>query len=982
MTRYRQSGPIRFGEVVEYFGGTDGNPYDISNYYKGGGVVPATGPNGGQAAVHSIAVADGASSSPNTGVNEAFDIALTGWSGTGDTFPTSNTFSGSFPYTPGIGGTNTLGTVTYTNTEQTAFNITGFDFSLNTYPSGATAPLEFTRSYDTGRIGLQSDQIHWDTFNTDWDSLRIIDLGLTSTEESDLATFLGLTSITTSSQTVQRRFAVITNGTGNIGYFQFSTVSKFNVTDDYVRVGLNPITFPVYTNEGAPTTTNGDSVGIEIHTDADGRDSKVFAIRFGSGVGEAFTTVETPIIRVGNNSIRQLVGNPFLITGLGRISIPAGGTGEVTYRFIVFTTNEAITISDVTILTESVGPPSNVVIDIPTDSISESIRLTPGSVSENELREALFNIASANTNITNNWSLSRETRMITQSDYQRMDTITFAGSRSGTPLLRSDDDLTQNTIFNTAGNRFLSIGSTSYNIYETTGSVEVDPVFADGWLVGATEIDESTHLNIGVFPPNDIRFIIYTSPQDSMVEIPVVRFTALNQLDHTVMVAFQNGSGKIDSFFTLPTAPALNPISIRDSELALVVDGAAGSISSEISLDFGTGVDPRTEMIILGEQDRQGIADVIANEVNMHSQLYSTSLPNAARIEDSRQRERVSPIITVPVAGTSALAASDFTVTEIQAGIPTALTTDYPTIEYSTGDIAATTIGWNFHSSITGPMTTFSTWPTTGEVFLHVGLADVVLDDIEATLGLAEITQTMQDVTPDATLTFAFRFLDLVDATSTYQITGVRLVSTSTGTALGVRLDGTTGVQSIANTDPIFENEQVVGLNFFRRQMGPVNDTIPPEGLTGTSDYSTDQNLADGTFGFFDGGTSGSNNIELTEWPTTGIIYLRSQDEFNLATIRDVLGLSGFPSLTPLAVTHSTHLTISDGAGNEATYRVTMASIVSIGRLDELCLELDATTLSRESGTPAYTAGDTLTITFANPLDFTDFYNANDGSNT
>ena len=451
--------------------------------------------------------------------------------------------------------------------------------------------------------------------------------------------------------------------------------------------------------------------------------------------------------------------------------------------------------------------------------------------------------------------------------------------------------------------------------------------------------------------------------------LPIVLFTATEGGDQDLSFIFNNGGGDLTG-------------STANSH----VEGT-NDVPSVVSIEYDDGDgDPGTTTSIITmfvePKDSQDIARCIANSLQFTTDRYGVANGNNVEVSYAGQGERTPPVVTVTEAGTSGLAASDFTVTQTQAGIPTALTTDYPNIMYSLGDIAATTNGWNFQSSITGPMTTLTAWPTTGDVFLHIGLTDIVLDDIETTLGLAEITQTMQDVTPDATLTFDFNFLDLTPATSTYQITGVRLVSTATGTALGVRLDGTTGVQSLAGTDPLFEDEQVVGLNFFRRQMGAVNDAIPPEGLTGTPDYSTDQNLADGTFGFFDGGTSGANNIELTEWPTTGIIYLRSQDEFNLATIRDVLGLSGFPFLTPLAVTHSTHLTISDGAGNEATYRVTMASIVSIGRLDELCLELDATTLSRESGTPAYTAGDTLTITFANPLDFTDFYNANDGSNT
>ena len=846
MGRYRQSGPIRFGEVAEFFGQTTGTPYSISDFYKGGGIVPATGPNGGRAAVHSIAVADGASSSPNTGTNESFYISLAGTSGFSNTFPENPSFAGPFSVDASVDPAVFIGSVAFDD-PPARYTLDSTTFNINAFSSNYTQPITFTRTRESNAFNLQDDEYFFNNSSTEWGG-AIVEIGTTAAEMTTIAEYLGLTSLTTTDQRVSDRFFTISHGTGNVGY----------LTINYARIssrGNVQLTTSLQINDeisiGTPPTV-GTSVTLQFDDNSARRNISVVGGR--SIILNVLRTGSVTIINRSTPSVRVA-------------SSPTG---------FFLRSDEDITLSDITLNTTNGTGVAEVMIDIPTDSISENLVLTPDENGATELRDSLLSVASANSNITSNWTVTGHTsnHMVDQYVNPGYSVRSFRFPPNAYSMfIQTDDDLSQNSLFADAGNRFFyenTSVSDIQGIYETTGTITAETRLGDdGWTIDLNLITLITQIQLSNPRPASN---LYSFSQTVTEETPVVQFTAQDQLDHTIMTAFTNNDGNIT---ITPIYDAdTDIITIAQSQLRLVDDGAAGTTSSEISLDFGTGIDPQLEMIILGGQDRQGIADVIASEVNMHPRLYSMSTPNAARIEDSRQRDRVLPIITVPVAGSSGLAASDFTVTQVQAGIPTALTTDYPTIEYSTGDIAATTMGWNFHSSIIGPMTTFSTWPTTGEVFLHVGLADVVLDDIEATLGLAEITQTMQDVTPDATLTFAFRSLDLVDATSTYQITGVRLVSTSTGTALGVRLDGTTGVQSIANTDPLFADEQVVGLNFFRRQMGPVNDTIPPEGLTGTSDYSTDQNLADGTIGFFDGGTSGANNIELTEWPTTGIIYL------------------------------------------------------------------------------------------------------------
>lgn len=56
MARYRRDGPISLSEVAEFFGQASGSVHNIDDLYRGGGVIPVTGPTGGQAGVAHIFV--------------------------------------------------------------------------------------------------------------------------------------------------------------------------------------------------------------------------------------------------------------------------------------------------------------------------------------------------------------------------------------------------------------------------------------------------------------------------------------------------------------------------------------------------------------------------------------------------------------------------------------------------------------------------------------------------------------------------------------------------------------------------------------------------------------------------------------------------------------------------------------------------------------------------------------------------------------
>ena len=78
MAIFRSTGPINFDDVQEFFGQTRGSAFNLDSYYRGGGIVPSTGPNSGQTAIHQIAVDPSASSSGAVGTNEEFYIHLNG----------------------------------------------------------------------------------------------------------------------------------------------------------------------------------------------------------------------------------------------------------------------------------------------------------------------------------------------------------------------------------------------------------------------------------------------------------------------------------------------------------------------------------------------------------------------------------------------------------------------------------------------------------------------------------------------------------------------------------------------------------------------------------------------------------------------------------------------------------------------------------------------------------------------------------------
>ena len=733
MAIFRSTGPINFDDVQEFFGQTRGSAFNLDSYYRGGGIVPATGPNSGQAAIHQIAVDPNASSSgASTGTtSEQFAIRLDNAATSQLTSVTLSTLG------PAPRDTNTA--------------------IIPAIPA-ADRPTLIFRTDGSNTAGIPATRL----------------------------------------------------------YYYFST-------DDEVVAFANQLRIPYAIN----TTNEGfrGAISQRFQFDYTGNNDLRPTIRVTQGSLTAEADIRSIVI------VSEESANPNVFR---RVEI---FVGDITTNDTGFVDGDDVTI-------EFINPTftaSSVTIDIPTDNVNETLELPGGLRTDQEIHDAITTAANSNDNISRNWVATTGTIQIEEPNFIdtgfqiiQIDSLGLTGPVASRDLaIRMFDQ-------NTLDSRY-TIGTQlryqCWNRYLIDQFVEIsaepflDENDNDRLVIPITFLTDNFERYNGnadrTFTP-----LFIEDGTTSMVDRTATVFTARDTTNHTIGVDFNINLGAV----------------VRQEILQEIRNGDSAG-PSEIRLDFGDGVVPGSESIILGEQNSQGIADAISEVLDGNGQLYATSGTNLVTIEDSRQRPRILPTVTILEAGTSGLTNADFTVTEVQPGMPTEMTTAYLTIEYSLGDIAATTTGWNFHDAIDGAMTTLSTWPTTGDVFLHIGLSDVVLDDIEATLGLAEITQTMQDVT-DATLTFSFNFLDLTPATSRYSLTGIRLVSTSTGTALGVRLDGTTGIQSLTNTDPLFEDEQVVGLTFFRRQIGDINTDIPDDPIGGTFppiDLSNFYNANDGS---------------------------------------------------------------------------------------------------------------------------------------
>ena len=72
MAIFRNTGPISFEDVAEFFGQNRNNTHSLDNYYRGGGIVPSLGPTGGQGSINQISVLPATFSDPFVSPQEHF----------------------------------------------------------------------------------------------------------------------------------------------------------------------------------------------------------------------------------------------------------------------------------------------------------------------------------------------------------------------------------------------------------------------------------------------------------------------------------------------------------------------------------------------------------------------------------------------------------------------------------------------------------------------------------------------------------------------------------------------------------------------------------------------------------------------------------------------------------------------------------------------------------------------------------------------
>ena len=888
MARLRQSGPIDFDDIQEFFGQTRGSAWDLDDYYRGGGIVPATGLNGGTAAVHQIAINPSASSNSDSGTAESFFLYLTGNSET-EVIRTQTTQTATSSQGSHVNAfvNTSLSTSTFSTTETTlrqtvgAFSVARTDPNDIDPDAGAVivASIDYATdlSSDAQAVASWRSIIAGDIMRFSADATNFFEMAITASEEIAVGT-LGVTV-------------------------------RFNLELDPATLVIN-----------GTRADYASPLGISI---------RAFAIENNN------SNIEVDIIKPSSERDIHIID---LTTGLNT---------DVALRDDLFNT-----------ITNQLE--DTIALDTRTFLPAERFRW-----------RSSFTTTFANISVgTENRTFITFDAIIRNEDYELLERSSIIRVIAGGQIF----DLSHNRTVTRNDTGTQRAGGTRYTFF---GNTEEERQAITNGLTDDTDVAIQF---INRIVPLREEFTV-TSTTSTMADhgitdgLPIILFEANAGGSQDISFVFNNGAGDLTG-----------------SQGGSHIEGTT-TVPSEIQLDFGEGIIPQTENILFGEHDNQGIANVTAEFINNHRELFAEVVEDnsnnpAVRIDDGLQRVRAIPTITVTTPGTSGLADNDFTVTQLQAGNPTTRIAEDDTIRYRTGDVSAIGNGWNFHQGVDGDRINLSTWPTTGEIFLHVGINNFIFADLNNTLGIDELTQNLQDIT-FTTLTFSYLFLELSPATTTYDVTGVRLLGTSTGSALVVVLDATTGGQSTENTDPLFDDEQFVGLTFRRTAMGNINESVPARdavtNLNVTPTYSRSNFLNTDNVAFQN---ADGQPITLSSWPTTGNLLVRfSPDVFNIPDLRLLLRLNRLPDTTPQDVSDVTiRIGITTSFGNNiATYNVISARTVS----DEdgsIILTLDGSTVTNQEGSGFFVEGIELpvnltsSITHINSISISDFYNANNGS--
>ena len=853
MARFRQSGPINSDDLQTFFGQTSGSAQNTDQYYRGGGIVPATGPSGGVAAVHQIDVAEGASSDAPSTAEELF-IYLTGVSGidqdlvlNGETYisdPIRVNVSPSawiadssttlfFRPTSGILTRAQLESIGFTGTDLDSLaGGSNTDFVL---PNSQTVTYTITNTSRTGEKIYRGNNIRNRSDGTAT-GFEFISLTLGASDQTLNGELVSSTGSFQNNDIVNIE-VVFSGGTfdRNNAVVELVDTTTDNILIEDVELGNDLLTDVALRDDFAaklqalPEITNVFTITTGTLTDE--IHQRIFVTNYYSGAVDSVITVYDNTTTGDDPYFRYVTDTTSIISealeSVNALPLPTtrpttgrlymGYRGGITEERAVqafrgfYTANTPQALTDVSSLNRRLlVRTDNYDASYLIDQVSIGFRTTQLYVLSdgrefNEEERTLINAIPTTAEFPNVVTIVGE----------------FEGAQVGDPVVF----LTGSTV----GHRDLSVSFTN-NDGDISGSTF--GILAEGR--GDTTTSE-IRLNFGMdVSPQIVDIILNQQDRQGLADIITrtidsshgqlyaTSFTNASSIQDshqrerslpTVIVTTIGSSGLQDSDFTITQTQAGIPTTRQTGQTLIYTTG--NTLDASNQWGFFTGVDaaatntnpsawPTTNIFLRINAGDFSSADLqttlnLAREPDATNQVVdSTTIIISAGPTGGGGGTRFNQGV-YNVVGIQTVSATNLDVTlTLEVGIPELLendvpndgdavgltifrlprgdintdiprdarTTDYPAIQYSLGDIAATTTGWNFHDAIDGAMTTLSTWPTTGEFFLHVGLSDIVLDDIEATLGLTEITQTMQDVT-GATLVFSYLFLDLVNATST-----------------------------------------------------------------------------------------------------------------------------------------------------------------------------------------------------------------------
>ena len=477
------------------------------------------------------------------------------------------------------------------------------------------------------------------------------------------------------------------------------------------------------------------------------------------------------------------------------------GTYDVRMRIIISARAERtpFTISDITVSFTGALFSPRINLTSSRDSISESISITPGLNTTLALRDDFFNTVSTITNITNHWTVSSSTAEVDIPNYvdTGLEAVSIYALTTGTDAIdfegiqRDNPELIRGEAYVCGGWRFRLNSWFSYNSFTniTTFSLE------------RTSAQFPLRTGIDPWPPR-LRRPLFREEGRNISNQPVVEFTSLDTLTHTL------------DFRTVEVDSDL-------SQSQLVRDTQGGSASATMFIDFQGDI--TGDFIDLDIQDRQGITNAIVESLNASTvytdQFITTADNNTVTITDLLARDRELPIILVPNPGSTGLRSTDFTVTEIQPGIPAERTRAIRSRFTTDNTLAANEFG--FYTDATGNVNRgLASWPTDNRIFLRLHSDEFILTNLQTIFDLERLPDETEQTINFSTVIVNQTFFNT--ARATYDIVGIQTVSAD-NLNINLILDGNTIADEVRT--PVDGREGSITIS--RVSLGPINADIP-----------------------------------------------------------------------------------------------------------------------------------------------------------